>query len=343
MDPSMQGLHDHFHGIQLQQPGQPQQPQQPQQPRNAFAAPRATTRAKRPTHAYHTDLNQAPEPSSQERFAAQPPFDPRLAPNAAAHQSPTTPYVRPDIAARQIPDLPELREYDQGLWRTTPFCTWDHRLCPPSSQTDFTAIDQGNSSPKFARLSLPLVPAAADILEKSELPLALILQPLAQQRPEELPILSIDFGPEGPPRCGSCMSYISPFHTFANGGTQFYCPMCGAATQTRQSYFSPVDPSGRRVDMDQRPELRYGTVDFVAPKEYWAKNHAPKPIHWVIAIDVTSESVKKGIPEAAADAIRVALYGDQGGLPKGAKVAIITFDRSLHFYNLSVSVGLWSF
>ena len=112
--------------------------------------------------------------------------------------------------------------------------------------------------------------------------------------------------------------------------------MCHAATQTRQSYFSPVDPSGRRVDMDNRPELKFGTVDFVVPMEYWAKDHEPKPIHWIIAVDVSSESVKKGIPEAAADAIRSALYGDKGGLPAGAKVAIITFDRSIHFYNLKV-------
>jgi protein transport protein SEC24 len=86
--------------------------------------------------------------------------------------------------------------------------------------------------------------------------------------------------------------------------------------------------------MDNRPELKYGTVDFVAPREYWAKDHEPKPIHWIFAVDVSSESVKKRIPEVAADAIRSALYGEKGGLPKGAKTAIITFDRTVHFYNL---------
>jgi len=88
--------------------------------------------------------------------------------------------------------------------------------------------------------------------------------------------------------------------------------------------------------MDNRPELKFGTVDFVVPREYWAKDREPKPIHWIIAVDVSSEAVKKGIPEAAADTIRSALYGEKGGLPHGAKVAIITFDRSVHFYNLKV-------
>jgi protein transport protein SEC24 len=287
-------------------------------------------RHKRPAHAYHQDLNQAPLAQVESSHG----FDPRLVPSQAPQ--PSTGYVRADVAAKQIPSLPELREADQALWRTVPFCTWDNRTSYPSSQTDYTCIDQGNSSPKFARLTLPLVPATAETLEKTELPLALVLQPLAEQRPEEMPIPVIDFGPEGPPRCTNCMSYISPFHSFGSGGGQFHCPMCGSATQTRQSYYSPVDNGGRRVDIDSRPELKYGTVDFVVPREYWAKEQDPKPIHWIIAIDVSSESVKKGIPEAAADAVRSALYGEKGGLAQGAQVSIITFDRTVHFYNLKV-------
>lgn len=88
--------------------------------------------------------------------------------------------------------------------------------------------------------------------------------------------------------------------------------------------------------MDNRPELRFGTVEFSVPREYWAKEHEPRPLHWLIAVDVSHESVKKGIPGIASDAIRNALYGETGGLPAGAKVAIVTFDRTIHFYNLKV-------
>jgi len=291
-----------------------------------------SARHKRPAHAFHQDLNQPLSPS----FPAQQQqtFDPRITANQPVQQQ--TPYVRPEVAAKKIPSLPELRESEQQFWRTNPFFTWDNRFSPPSSQTDFTAVDQCNSSPKFARLSLPIVPATAEILDATELPLSLALQPLARQRPEELPVPVIDFGDEGPPRCSSCMSYISPFHSFGSAGSQFFCPICTAATQIRQSYYSPLDPSGRRLDMDKRPELKYGTVDFIVPKEYWAKEHQPMPLHWLIAIDVSHESVKKGIPSAAVDAVRSALYGETGGLPSGAKVAIVTFDRSVHFYNLKV-------
>jgi protein transport protein SEC24 len=313
----MQGLHNQLQDLSVQQ----------STTRNA--------RHKRPAHAYHTDLNRPPTPDTQP-IRQHSGFGPSLAQNQTILQQSTTGYVRADVATKQIPSLPELRVANQSIWRESPFCTWDHRIMPPSSQTDYTSIDQGNSSPKFARLTLPLVPTTAETLEKTELPLALVIQPLAQQRTEELPIPIIDFGPEGPPRCSSCMSYISPFHSFGSGGGQFFCPMCHAATSTPPSYFSPVDPSGRRVDMDNRLELRHGTVEFVVPKEYWAKDHEPQPIHWIIAVDVSSEAVKKRIPEAAADAIRSALYGKKGGLVQGTKVAIITFDRSIHFYNLKV-------
>lgn len=293
-----------------------------------------SARQKRPAHAFHQDLNRPPTPPTAHQQTQ--PYDQRFLPHQQVQQQQPTPYVRPDIAGKHIPSLPELREAEQRYWRTNPFFTWDNRFVPPSSQIDFTAVDQCNSSPKFVRLSLPIVPATAEILESTELPLSIVIQPLAQQRPEEFPIPVIDFGSEGPPRCSSCMSYISPFHSFGSGGAQFFCPLCHAATHTRQSYFSPVDPGGRRVDMDNRPELKFGTVDFVVPKEYWAKEHEPKPLHWIIAVDVSHESVKRGIPAVAADAIRSALYGETAGLPAGAKVAIVTFDRTIHFYNLKV-------
>ena len=311
----MQGLQNEFQALNVQQ------------------STARSIRHKRPAHAYHTDLNQPPSPPSQ--FAPQnAAFDPHASLDPQKPQI-TTPYVRADIAAKQIPSLPEIREATQAVWRTNPFCTWDQRTIPPSSQIDYTTIDQGNSSPKFARLSLALVPTTAETLEKTELPLSLVIQPLAQQRHEEMPIPVIDFGPEGPPRCSNCMSYISPFHVFGSSGLQFFCPLCQSSTQVRQSYYSPLDPSGRRVDLEKRPELKFGTVDYVVPQEYWPKDREPKPIHWIVAVDVSSESVKKGIPEASADAIRKALYGEKGGLPQGAKVAIVTFDRSIHFYNLS--------
>src|SRR5579871_5884804 len=106
MQDSMQELQNQFQNLNTQQ----------QTARNP--------RHKRPAHAYFTDLQQPSAPPSQPQY---PELDPKLARAQAAPQQATSPYVRQDLAAKQIPDLPEIREANQALWRTNPFCTWDHR------------------------------------------------------------------------------------------------------------------------------------------------------------------------------------------------------------------------
>ena len=36
-------------------------------------------------------------------------------------------------------------------------------------------------------------------------------------------------------------------------------------------YFSPLDHDGQRQDLEQRPELRNGSVEYVAPQEYMVR------------------------------------------------------------------------
>ena len=128
-------------------------------------------------------------------------------------------------------------------------------------------------------------------------------------------------------------------------------------------YYSPVDSTLRRVDHEARPELNRGTVDFVVPKEYHAPNapkrllhsfqspdpalpdgstRPPAPMNYVFLIDVSYEAVISGLVSSACTGILQTLYeaeGEASGCwPAASKVAIITFDRVLHFYDTSVSL-----
>uniref|UniRef100_V5EUQ8 Transport protein SEC24 n=2 Tax=Kalmanozyma brasiliensis (strain GHG001) TaxID=1365824 RepID=V5EUQ8_KALBG len=83
---------------------------------------------------------------------------------------------------------------------------------------------------------------------------------------------------------------------------------------------------------------------------------APRPLTYFFAIDVSYSAVRSGALASSVAAIRETLYGpkesaaEQGtngapdadatagpgfGLVEGARVAILTFDRALHFYNLA--------
>lgn len=117
----------------------------------------------------------------------------------------------------------------------------------------------------------------------------------------------------------------------------------------------------RRLDHDQRPELNFGTVDFAVTEEYWATQPVPRlepsfasvpaagpskgtprppvPMRVVFAVEVTAEAVESGFAAASCEAIRSALYDEPQTAP--SHVAIVTFDREICFYDLSVRVPLF--
>lgn len=250
------------------------------------------------------------------------------------------------VDPEQIPSVPRSRDIPAQYYYNHVYPTMERHVPPPAA-IPFVAHDQGNSSPKYARLTLNNIPSTSDFLSSTGLPLGLVLQPLARLDPGEQPIPVIDFGESGPPRCRRCRTYINPFMVFRAGGNKFVCNMCTFPNEVPPEYYAPLDPSGARVDRMQRPELLMGTVEFLVPKEYWAKE--PVGLRWLFLIDVSQEAVKRGFLEGVCEGIMRALYGSEGGtpqendgettsrrIPEGSKVGIITFDKEVHFYNLSV-------
>lgn len=133
--------------------------------------------------------------------------------------------------------------------------------------------------------------------------------------------------------------------------------LTGSYATVAPEYFSHLDMSQRRIDLDQRPELRSGSVDFVVNRDYWVQDdpnvpgslpRAPTPLHYVFAIDVSWTSIQCGLVAEIAKHLKELLFHEEGdhassgphlgrsGLPVGAKVAIVTFDRTVQFYNLKV-------
>lgn len=279
-------------------------------------------------------------PASPAEFAARSGYADTVMPSPTMVSASGQTKVSPD----EMPSVPLSRDAVQQYFLNNVYPTFE-RLVPPPATVSFVAFDQGNASPKFARLTMTNIPATADGLKSTGLPLGLLLQPLAPLRAGELEIPVLDFGDVGPPRCHRCRAYINPFMMFRSGGNKFVCNLCGYPNDTPPEYFCATSPQGVRVDRDQRPELTRGTVEFVVPKDYWTRE--PVGLRYLFLIDVTQESFNKGFLESFCDGILRALYGaedneekDENGevkrrIPPGAKVGFVTFDKEIHFYNVS--------
>ncbi|KAF2402234.1 hypothetical protein EJ06DRAFT_547612 [Trichodelitschia bisporula] len=280
-------------------------------------------------------------PGAQFPVPANPAFESdRLVSQAeyAARPSSSGAIASNQLDPEQLPSVPRSRDVPATYYLENLFPTMESMVPPPAS-VPFAVFDQGNSSPKFARLSMTHIPVSAEALAAVGLPLGMTVQPLAplQEGEQEVPVL--DYGDVGPPRCRRCRAYINPFMTFRSGGNKFVCNLCTFPNETPMEYFAPTDPTGVRVDRLERPELMLGTVEFIVPKEYYTRE--PVPLHWLFMIDVTEESVNKHYLEGFCDGILKALYGDSSKedaprkLAPGVKVGIVTFDKQMHFYNLS--------
>ncbi|KAJ6167028.1 hypothetical protein N7470_002475 [Penicillium chermesinum] len=336
-DPNMAGLASQMSGLGI------------------AADPGARTNRKKHRHAFH-DIGTGSAAAAQ-GFDQTPAAGPEQSTSQFLSTGPTQPGLArgPDSVATQgkvdpehIPSIPRSRDGPAQYYFNHVYPTMDQHLPPPAA-IPFVAHDQGNSSPKYARLTINNIPAASDFLSSLGLPMGMILQPLAPLDPGEQPIPVLDFGDVGPPRCRRCRTYINPFMSFRSGGSKFVCNMCTFPNDTPTEYYAPLDPSGARVDRMQRPELLMGTVEFLVPKEYW--NKEPVGLRTLFLIDVSRESYQRGFLKAVCAGISQALYGEDGAadgtegdesarrVPVGSKVGIVTFDTEVHFYNLASSYG----
>ncbi|KAB0790460.1 hypothetical protein PPYR_15149 [Photinus pyralis] len=256
-----------------------------------------------------------------------------------SYQQPAQP--QPRLDPDQMPSPIQVTQDDQ-ITRSGIFCTNQKGLVPPLVTTKFIVQDQGNASPRFIRSTMYNVPVTQDLMKQTSVPFGLVISPMARTLDQEYPPPIVNFGELGPVRCIRCKAYMCPFMQFIDSGRRFQCLFCKAATDVPAEYFQHLDHTGQRMDRYERPELVLGTYEFVATKDYCRNNNFPKPPAIVFLIDVSYNNVKSGLVNLLCSQMKEIIRNlpvDQGMEKSNMKVGFITYNSTVHFYNIKSNLA----
>ncbi|XP_057439079.1 protein transport protein SEC24 A [Lotus japonicus] len=190
-----------------------------------------------------------------------------------------------------------------------------------------------NCNPRYLRLTTGALPSSQSLASRWHLPLGAVVCPLAES-PDGEEVPTVNFAPASVVRCRRCRTYVNPYVTFTEAGRKFRCNVCTLLNDVPSEYYAQLDATGRRVDLNQRPELTQGTVEFVAPTEYMVR--PPMPPVYFFLIDVSISAVKSGMIEVVAETIKSCL-DELPGFPR-TQIGFATFDSTIHFYNMKSSL-----
>ncbi|XP_063059976.1 protein transport protein Sec24A [Engraulis encrasicolus] len=203
----------------------------------------------------------------------------------------------------------------------------ERNLLPPTAITPPTPplpqdIQKLNCHPDVFRSTLTSIPQTQALLNKAKLPLGLLLHPFKDL--SQLPVVTSSTIV----RCRSCRTYINPFVNFLDQ-RRWKCNLCYRVNDVPEEFmYNPVSRS--YGEPHKRPEVQNATIEFIAPSEYMLR--PPQPAAYLFVLDVSHNAVQTGY----IDVVCQSLLENLNALPGDTrtKIGFITFDTTIHFYNL---------
>ncbi|XP_044060302.1 protein transport protein Sec24B isoform X5 [Siniperca chuatsi] len=189
----------------------------------------------------------------------------------------------------------------------------------PNLSSDLKKV---NCSPQTFRCTLTSIPQTQALLNKARLPLGLLLHPFRDL--QQLPVITSNTIV----RCRSCRTYINPFVTFLDQ-RRWKCNLCYRVNDVPDEFmYNPVTRS--YGEPHKRPEVQNPTVEFIASSDYMLR--PPQPAAYLFVLDVSHNAVEAGYLKYFCELLLENLDKLPGDTR--TRVGFLTFDNTIHFYNL---------
>ncbi|XP_043917273.1 protein transport protein Sec24B-like isoform X2 [Protopterus annectens] len=178
-----------------------------------------------------------------------------------------------------------------------------------------------NCNPDLFRCTLTNIPQTQGLLNKAKLPLGLLLHPF---RDLTLPVITSSTIV----RCRSCRTYINPFVSFLDQ-KRWKCNICYRVNDVPEEFmYNPLTRS--YGEPHKRPEVQNATVEFIASSDYMLR--PPQPAVYLFILDVSHNAVESGYLNTFSQSLLETLDKLPGD--SRTKIGFVTFDSTVHFYNL---------
>ncbi|XP_024892306.1 protein transport protein Sec24A isoform X1 [Temnothorax curvispinosus] len=198
---------------------------------------------------------------------------------------------------------------------------------PPKIKLHQEMLDVVNCNPEIFRCTLTRVPESNSLLQKSRLPFGVLIHPFKDLN--HLAVIQCNTIV----RCRACRTYINPFVYFVDS-RRWKCNLCFRLNELPEEFhFDPVTKS--YGDPSRRPEVRTGTIEFIAPSEYMVR--PPQPAVYLFVMDVSRLAVESGYLQIVCNIITE----DLSRLPGDSRTQIgfLAVDSALHFFSMPDNVS----
>ena len=198
-----------------------------------------------------------------------------------------------------------------------------------------------NTSSDFIKTTISVFPNSTELVNQMKIPIGFNLSPLSSYV-DETTIPVIDYGESYDiPRCKNqkCRAYLNPFVKFMNGSDQWQCNLCKNINKTLDYYYCDVDQDGVRLDQNTKPELNFGTYDFIAYKECWSKDRPQILNSYYFLFDISQSSINSGFAQCALESVKDMIINDNIYNFENVeiKICIMAFDDQIHFFPININ------